>query len=122
MKKVIFPQSEAKRALSLLGSGEKYEVLAQAALKENDLAAFVLGRFGWSWGHFYRVAFCSVSRSGENEVTLEISHLNVQRPWHGVNFFRRIDSKIEDEIADYALANIHGAKVADAGQGTGETG
>ncbi|MCB8942426.1 MAG: hypothetical protein H6658_01495 [Ardenticatenaceae bacterium] len=109
MKKVLIPQSEAKRACSLLCSGDTFEVLAQATPQENGFAAFVLAKFGWSWGHFSWAAFCSLSPHEENKVSLEISHLNVQKPWHGRNFFRRIDRSIEEEIAEFVLTNIEGA-------------
>ena len=112
MRKLAFPSAELKGALSLLLSGGRFEVLAQAGSGEADFAAFVLGRFGWSWGHFYRAAFCSVSPSGANEVNLAITYLDVQRQWHGRNLFKGSDRGIEDEIADYALVGIRGAKPA----------
>ena len=111
MPKVAFPTSEVKSALALLLSGERYEVLARSTFGEHD-AAFVLGRFGLSWGHFFRAAFCTVSSLGQDEVTLEVSYLDVQRQWHGRNIFRGGDIGIEEEIADYALTNIHHAKRA----------
>ncbi len=110
MQKVVFPRIGAENALSLLLSGDRFEILAQAGFHEHGAAAFVIGRFGWSWGHFFRAAFCSLSPSSQNEVTLEVSYLDVQRQWHGRNLFRGIDSRIEEEIADYALANIHHAR------------
>jgi len=114
MKKVILSQSNTENALSLLDSKQKFEVLAKTIFNEKGMADFVLGRFGWSWGHFYQAAFCNLSPNGENEVILKISHLNVQRQWHGRNIFRYIDSKIEEEIAGYILANIPSAKIVDA--------
>ena len=113
MKEVLIPKSEAKRVLSLLRSGETFEVLAQTSPEENSFAAFVLAKFGWSWGHFSRAAFCSLSAHEEHEVVLKISHLNVQKLWHGRNFFRRIDESIEEEIAEFVLAHIEAIKVSD---------
>ena len=112
MRKIVFPRTRLDSALSLLLSGGRFEVLAQANSKEATFAALVLGRFGWSWGHFYRSAFCSLMGGEADEVTLAISYLDVQRQWHGRNLFKGSDRGIEDEIADYALTGIYGAKRA----------
>src|SRR3972149_7144548 len=81
MRKIVFPRTRLDSALSLLLSGGRFEVLAQANSKEATFAALVLGRFGWSWGHFYRSAFCSLMGGEADEVTLAISYLDVQRQW-----------------------------------------
>ena len=112
MRKVIFPRTQAQPALSLLLSGGRFEVLEQTRSQSGDFAAFVLGRFGWSWGHFYRAAFCSLSPGSVDQLSLAITYLDVQKQWHGKNLFRGCDRGIEDEIAEYALAGIQGAKTA----------
>jgi hypothetical protein len=116
MRNVAFPTAETGRALALLLSGERFEVIAEARSPEDRFAAFVLGRFGWSWGHFYRAAFCSLSPPSGNQVFLTITYLDVQRQWHGRNLFRASDQGIEDDIAAYALASINGAQTAREGK------
>ena len=112
MKTVTFPAEEVTTAHSLLLSGHRFEVLAEARSHDDRFAAFVLGRFGWSWGHFFRAAFCTLSQGTLNHVSLSISYLDAQRPWHGRNLFRASDQAIEHKIATYALAAIRGARLA----------
>jgi hypothetical protein len=111
MERVTFPRGEADRVLSLLLSGDRFEVLAQTRF-DDQRAAFVLGRLGWTWGHFFRSAFCSLSPAPPDDLALEISHLDAHGPWHGRNLFRGADRKIEEEIAAHMLASLPGARVA----------
>jgi hypothetical protein len=112
MSKVAFPRIEADGALALLLSGASFEVLAQATSRDAGFTVFVLGRFGWRLGHFYRAAFCSMCPGNADEIILTISHLDLQRQWHRRNLFRNSDRGIEDEIAEYVLARIRGARRA----------
>jgi hypothetical protein len=110
MQRLTFPRGEIATVLETVLSDRTFEVLAQSRFLEAESAAFVLGRFGWSWGHFYRAAFCAIHPWGREEAALEITFLGAQRQWHGGNLFRESDRRIEDEIAGYLLANIAGAR------------
>ncbi|HET7011322.1 MAG TPA: hypothetical protein VFI11_11140 [Anaerolineales bacterium] len=105
MRTLRMPSQRLPVLLDLLGSGSVFEVLASIP-GQSLPASFVLHKFGLSWGHFSRSAFCSITEAGSQEIELRISHLNVPRAWHGKNLFRASDQTIESEIAEYVESNI----------------
>jgi hypothetical protein len=105
LEKLRIPAGKTSHLLNLLGRGSEFKVLAR--LPGDSLpAAFVLSRFGLTWRHFHRFAFCTVTAARSEAVELRVSFLNVGLGWHGVNLFQRIDQEIEGEICDYVRRSI----------------
>lgn len=110
MRKLEFTIEKGRELIELLNRGDKFEVL-ESLIQGDTVAAYVLGgHTAFTWGHYYRAAFCSISPHGEENIVISISHINIQRAWHGSNLFRSADSKIEDQIADYLSQQIPGGR------------
>ena len=103
MRSLRIPNTKANQLLTLLGSGERFEVIDKLVSDTSVPAVFVLcGHVRrLTWGHIYRSAFVAVTAADDNTVDVRVSHLNVQRQWHGSNIFRWGDSKIVDELCAY---------------------
>lgn len=110
MKTVEYPREKGRELIDLLNSGNEFQVL-EKLVHGDTIAAYVLcGHTGFTWGHFYRAAFCSVYPQGDDTIVLSISHLNIQKAWYGSNLFRLADRRIEDQVLEYVSQQIPGGR------------
>ena len=109
MRALIIPKEYLQELLQLLGSGSTYEVLG-ALPSQSTPAAFVLNRFGPSWGYFSTLAFCTVTDAGPTDVLLCVSHLYIPHLSFASILFKKFDRKIEDKICEYVRSAIPAAK------------
>lgn len=106
MKRIEYPIERGGELINLLKGEEKFKILGELVVGDS-LAAYVLcGHTGFTWGHFYRAAFCAICPVGENKIVLSISHLDIEKTWYGVNIFSRSDRTIEDQILQYVSQRI----------------
>ena len=111
MKRLAYSKEKGTALIDLLDHQDKFEVLEKLVQRET-FAAYVLRESGWTWGHFYRAAFCCVVPEGDDSIVFSITHLNIQKAWHGVNLFKSADMKIEEHIYDYVLNHLSGGRNA----------
>ena len=110
MRKLEFPKDKGRFLIDLLSSEDKFTVLERLVIGDTIAAYVLCGHKAFTWGHFYRAAFCSVAPESEGKIVVTVSHLNLQRAWHGLNLFRFQDKQIEGEVADYIVHKIPGGK------------
>ena len=67
MKRIEYPIEKGGELINLLNGEEKFKVLAELVIGDS-LAAYVLcGHAGFTWGHFFRAAFCTICPVGKTE-------------------------------------------------------
>lgn len=112
MRTIEFPKEKAKELNDLLNSGSEFQVLERLVHKDTVAAYVLCGHTRFTWGHFYRAAFCSLYPRADDTIVLSISHLNFQKTWYGLNVFRFADRKIEDQVFEYISQHIGGGRTS----------
>jgi len=113
VQRIEYPIERGRELINLLNGEEKFKILGKLAIGDS-LAAYVLREHAlFTWGHFYRAAFCTISPAGEHKIVLSISHLNVQKTWYGASIFRRSDRRIEDHILEFVSQHLPDGRKVD---------
>src|SRR5437870_12658500 len=109
MRKLVYSRDKGAELIELLNRQDEFHVLEK--LVQGNTAAYILCESTWrTWGHFHRAAFCCVAPEGNDSLVIGISHLNIQKAWHGINLFRSADRRIEDHIYDYVHSRALGGR------------